>query len=101
MPKKKSVKKTMKATTPTVKPANDQQTKTRRKELLLAYEEKIFAALRRGMRPVPLTAPLGVRSEILLGLTLPGETKDQARTRIVNEFAAKHDDLVTAGVFTV
>lgn len=98
MPKKSL--KTAKAA-PTVKPASDQQTKTRRKELLFAYEEKIFAALRRGMRPVPLAAPLGVRSEILLGLVLAGETKDQARARIVGEFAAKHADLVSSGVFSV
>ncbi len=98
MPKKKSVKKTMKAT-PTVKPANPEQTKTRRKELALAYETKIFGALAKGMRPVPLAGPLGVRSEILLGLMNAGETKDEARVRIVREFAIKHMDLVNAGVF--
>jgi hypothetical protein len=40
-----------------------------------------------------------VRSEILLGLMNAGETKDEARVRIVREFAVKHMDLVSAGVF--
>lgn len=98
MPKKKSLK-TAKAVTPTVKPANPEQTRTRRRELQLAYEDKIFKALAKGTRPVPLAGPLGVRSEILLGLVNAGESKDDARRRIVNDFAAKHADLVSAGVF--
>lgn len=74
----------------TLKPANPEQTATRRKELFLAYETKIFAQLRMGKVPVKLVAPLGDRSEIFLGLRLPGEDATTARKRIVAMFVAKH-----------
>ena len=78
---------------PTLKPANAQQTATRRKELFLAYETKVFAELRKGRVPVRLVGPLGDRSEIFLGLRLAGETPYNARARIIAKFAEKHPDL--------
>ncbi len=81
---------------PTLKPANAQQTATRRKELFLAYETKVFAELRRGRTPVPLVGPLGPRSEIFLGLRLAGEDADATRRRIVRMFIEKHPDLASS-----
>jgi hypothetical protein len=81
----------------TVKPANAQQTATRRKELWLAYTTKVFDYMKRHPdTPVPLTGPLSDRSEILLGLKEPGETNDAARARLVARFV-KENPLVSAG----
>lgn len=81
---------------PTLKPANAQQTATRRRELFLAYETKVFNELRRGRTPVPLAGPLGNRSEILLGLRLTGEDNDTARRRIIKQFCDKHPGIAAA-----
>lgn len=78
--------------TTTVKPANPEQSATRRKELWLAYETKVFAELRKG-KVVPLVGPLGDRSEILLGLKKAGESNADARARLVRDFVAKYPQL--------
>ena len=84
--------------TPTLKPANAQQTATRRKELFLAYETKVFAEIQRRRIPVKLTGPLGPRSEIFLGLRLPGEDAYTARVRIVSQFCDKHAELADSAL---
>lgn len=73
---------------PKLNPASEKEAISRRNTLFTAYVEKIFEAMRRnGREAVRLVAPLGPRSEILLGLRLPNESTIDAQARIMASFA--------------
>jgi hypothetical protein len=81
-----------------VKPANQQQTATRRKELFLAFVNKVFDQMKRnGNKPVVLRNALGSRSEILAGLRVPGESVEEAQDRIIGMFLDKYPHIADSG----
>lgn len=86
----------------TLKPANPQQTATRRKELMLSLVTRVFAQLRKnGTKPVRVVDALGPRSEIFLGLRRSNETDLQARTRIIAELVTSYPLLASSPALDV